>query len=76
MSVEGRRGRRALASDHFGGAGALQLFMVNFHMETLGASPLLFCWKPNIQKTRMEPLHLLHSSTHPHVGRLKKLVAS
>jgi hypothetical protein len=56
MSAERRRGRRALVSeraltsDHFGGAGALQLFMVNFHMETTGVVPLLFCWKPNIQK--------------------------
>jgi hypothetical protein len=49
MSVEKRRGRRtlvserALASDHFSGAGALQLFMINFRMETPGADPLLFC---------------------------------
>jgi hypothetical protein len=32
MSVEERR--RALASGCFGGAGAFQLFMVNFYMET------------------------------------------
>jgi hypothetical protein len=48
-SVDGRRRRRALvseralASDHFGGVGALQLFMVNFHIEISGAAPLLFC---------------------------------
>jgi hypothetical protein len=40
MSVEGRRGRRALASDHFGGAGALQLFMVNFRMKTPEDQPI------------------------------------
>jgi hypothetical protein len=56
MSVEGRGRRafeseRALTSDHFGGVGALQLFMINFYMEIPGAVPLLFCWKPNIQKT-------------------------
>jgi hypothetical protein len=50
MSVEGRRARKELASDHFGGAGALQLFMVNFYMKTSGAAPRIFCWKPNIQK--------------------------
>jgi hypothetical protein len=39
VSVEGRRGgraltsERALASDHFCGAGALQLLIVNFYME-------------------------------------------
>jgi hypothetical protein len=55
MSIE-RRERRALASErapasnHFGGAGAFQLFMVNLHMETTGAAPLLFCWKLNILK--------------------------
>jgi hypothetical protein len=62
MSVQGRRGRRALASERarvqsFFGVGAFQLFMVNFHMKTPGAILLLFCWKPNIQKIRMEPLH-------------------
>jgi hypothetical protein len=41
MSVEGMRGRIALASGRFYGAGVFQLFMVNFYMETLGAIPLL-----------------------------------
>jgi hypothetical protein len=50
MIVEGRRGRRELASDHFGGAGVLQLFMINFHMKTSGAASLVFCWKLNIKK--------------------------
>jgi hypothetical protein len=51
MSVEGRRALvygRALAFGRFGEAGAFQLFMVNFDIETLGAAPLLFCWKENI----------------------------
>jgi hypothetical protein len=73
MSVEGIRERRALAferalaSDHFGRAGALQLFMVNFRIETPEATSLLFCWKSNIQKTRMESLHSppLLNQTHP-----------
>jgi hypothetical protein len=46
MSVEGRRvltSGRALTSSHFGGAGAFQLFIVNFHIETPGAVQLLFC---------------------------------
>jgi hypothetical protein len=43
MSVEERRVRRALVSDHFGGAEALQLFLVNFYMKTTGTAPLLFC---------------------------------
>jgi hypothetical protein len=34
MSVDGRRGRRALVFGHFGEARAHQLFMVNFYMET------------------------------------------
>jgi hypothetical protein len=48
MSVEGWRERRALtsertlASDHFCGAGAFQLFMVNFHMKTPEAALLIF----------------------------------
>jgi hypothetical protein len=50
MSVEKRRGKRALAFDHFGGAGALQLFMVNFRMETVGDAPLLFCWNQTSKK--------------------------
>jgi hypothetical protein len=55
MSIEGRGRRalaseRALASDLFGGVAALQLFMINFDMEIPGTAPLLFCWKPNIQK--------------------------
>jgi hypothetical protein len=33
---------RAFVSDHFGGAGALKLFMLNLHMETIGVAPLLF----------------------------------
>lgn len=73
MSVEGKRGRRALASERpltfgrFCGAGALQLFMVNLHMETPGAIPLLFCWKPNIQNIWMKPLNSspLLNQTHP-----------
>jgi hypothetical protein len=48
MSVVGRRGRIALVSGHFGGAGAFKLFMVNFYRETLGAARLLFRWKSNI----------------------------
>jgi hypothetical protein len=50
----------------FYGVGAFQLFMVNFHMETPEATPLLFCWKPNILKIVMEPLHSLPlNQTHP-----------
>jgi hypothetical protein len=56
MSIEGRGGRRALASGRFYGSGAFQLFIVNFYMEIPGVIPLLFCWKPNI-KIGMEPLH-------------------
>jgi hypothetical protein len=44
MSVEWMKGRRALTSGRFGGAGAFQLFMVNFYMKTLGAAPALFYW--------------------------------
>jgi hypothetical protein len=75
MNVEERRGRRALASerklasDYFGGAGVLQLFMVNFYMETLEAAQLLFCWKPNIQKKlEWRRSILLHSSTKHTLG--------
>jgi hypothetical protein len=76
MSVDGRRGKRALtskralASGRFCGARAFQLFMVNFYMETSGVIPLLFCWKPNIQKIRMEPLHSspLLNQTHSKLG--------
>jgi hypothetical protein len=39
LSIYGMRGRRVLASDRFCGAGALQLFMVNFHIKTPGAAP-------------------------------------
>lgn len=39
---------RALASNRFGGAGVSQIFWVYSHLETSGADPLLFYWKPNI----------------------------
>jgi hypothetical protein len=48
MIVERRRERRAitseraLASDHFGRARALQLFMINFNIEITGAAPFMF----------------------------------
>jgi hypothetical protein len=45
MSIEGRRAlafRRALVSGRFYGAGAFQLFMVNFYMNTTIAAPLIF----------------------------------
>jgi hypothetical protein len=49
MSVDGRRVRRERSHPIvFCGSRAFQLFMVNFHMETLGAAPLNFYWKPNI----------------------------
>jgi hypothetical protein len=40
MSVEGRRGRRALVFDRFGGAGASQLFMIYSHMKRSRFTPL------------------------------------
>jgi hypothetical protein len=52
MSVESRRGRRALTFSRFCGARALQLFMINFHMKTIRAISLLFCYKLNIKKNR------------------------
>jgi hypothetical protein len=42
MSVDERRAMRALASGRFGRAGALQLFMVFFHMKTREVVPLFF----------------------------------
>jgi hypothetical protein len=62
MSVEGRRGGRALISGRalVSGrvfcAGVLQLLIVKFSYGDLGAVPLLFCWKPNVQKIGIEPL--------------------
>jgi hypothetical protein len=47
---------RALTSGHFCGAGVFKLFMVNFH-EDYRSHSTSFCWKPNIQKIRMGPLH-------------------
>jgi hypothetical protein len=71
MSAKRRKGRGALASertfvsDHFGGAGALKLFMINFYTKTIGAAPF-FLLKPNIEKTRIDPLHFfpLLNQTH------------
>jgi hypothetical protein len=63
MSVEGTRGRRVLTSERaltfgrFCGAGVFQLFMVNFHMKTPGAIPLLFVGNQISKKIRMESLH-------------------
>jgi hypothetical protein len=48
MSVDGRRERRAFASDHFGGAGTIQIFMVNFYIDYKSRSA--FFWKLNIKK--------------------------
>jgi hypothetical protein len=42
MNIGGRRGRIALAANHFCGARSFQPFMVNFHMETIRAAPLIF----------------------------------
>jgi hypothetical protein len=61
MSVEQRRGTRALVSrrtfvsDHFSGAGAFQLFIINFHIKTFGSGsgPLL-----------LETKHLENSPFH------------
>jgi hypothetical protein len=41
--------------------------MVNFYMETTEAAPLLFCWKPGIQETRMGLLYSppFFNQTHP-----------
>jgi hypothetical protein len=74
MSVEERKGRRALASEralasnHFVGAGALQLFMVNFHIKLHS----FFVRNQTSKKTRIAPLHSspLLNQTHPkyHVG--------
>jgi hypothetical protein len=63
MSVEERSGRRALASDHFGGAGALQLCMINFSMETTGAALLSFVGNQISKKLESSRTILLHSST-------------
>lgn len=63
MSVEERSGRKALASDHFGGARALQLCMISFSMETPGAALLSFVRNQISKKTKIEPTILLHSST-------------
>jgi hypothetical protein len=69
MSVEGRRGGRALtserplASGHFCIAGALQLLIVNFHMEI--QEPLHSYFVRNQTSIKLEWSHsiLPHSST-------------
>jgi hypothetical protein len=49
-------------SNHFDGAGALQLLMINFLMEITGA-PFLFSWKPTFKKLEWSRSILLYSST-------------
>jgi hypothetical protein len=53
MSVECKKGRRALTSGRFGEAGVFQLFMINFYMKTLETNPVLFYWKLNIHKIKI-----------------------
>jgi hypothetical protein len=73
MSVEGRRGKRALASEralapgHFCGVRGFQLFIVNFLYADSKIIPLLSWWKPNIQKIIMKLLYFfsLLNQTYP-----------
>jgi hypothetical protein len=64
MTVEWRRGRRALTSSRFGGARVFQIFVI-YRLQKLFRSPP---WKLNIKKIRIKSFHSspLLNQTHPY----------